>query len=115
MTPHTLTMQGGALRIEERLSSREKGSVEVERLTLQAALLKIDGPWTLPKAASYRRSPFLIAMGGRFASVLCGPRNQPCWFFFGTMDESFAASTSRSCANTSRRFETEVRCLRLLD
>jgi len=84
-------------------------------LTAREPLLKIDEAWKIPSAADLPRSPFPIAMGGTFVLALCGPGNRPFWYFSGTMDESFAASTSRSCANTSKPSGTKEQYLSQLD
>ena len=70
-------------------------------------LLKMDEAWKILSAASLQTSPFPIAMGGRSCLAHCGPSNRPCWFFSATMAEFFAASTPRSCANTSKSSGTK--------
>ena len=85
------------------------------RLTVGRALLKIDEAWKILSAAGSQRSSFLIAMGRRFVSALCGPGKPLFWFFCDITAESFAASTSRSCANTSKPSATKERPLRQLD
>jgi hypothetical protein len=84
------------------------------RLTAQEPLPKIEA-WKIPSVADLPRSPFPIAMGGTFVLALCGPGNRPFWFFCGTTAEFFAASTSRSCANTGKPSATEEPRLPPLD
>jgi|HubBroStandDraft_1064217.scaffolds.fasta_scaffold200590_3 hypothetical protein len=89
--------------------------MEEGRLTLFVAVLKMDEAWIVRSVADSQISPFPIVMDGRFVSALYGPGKRPFWFFCGTMDEFFAASTSRSCANTSRPSATKEPHLPRLD
>ena len=52
---------------------------------------------------------FRTPSGGKSVSVRCGRTNRPSSFFYGTMAEFFAASMSRSCANTSKTFWIRAR------
>jgi len=83
--------------------------VEAERLTVGSTLLKIDEAWKILSAAGLQRSPFPIVMGRSCVLGLCGRSNPQFWFFSGITAEYFAASTSRSCANTSKPSATKER------
>jgi hypothetical protein len=98
---YTRGQQGGAQE-EMKVSRVETQSQQAESLTAREPLLKINEAWKIPSAADSPRSRFPMAMGGRFVLGLCGLGNRPFWFFCDTTGEFFAASTSRSCANTSK-------------
>jgi hypothetical protein len=84
-------------------------------LTAREPLLKIDEEWKIRSTADSPKSPFPIAMGGTFVLALCGLGSRPFWFFCGTTGEFFAASMSRSCANTSKPSGRKEPLLPLLD
>jgi hypothetical protein len=98
---YTRRQRSGAQE-EMKVSGVETHSPQAGCLTAREPLLKIDEAWKTPSTADSPRSLFPTAMGGTFVLALCGPDNRPFWFFCGTTGEFFAASTSRSCANTSK-------------
>src|SRR5256884_5322651 len=51
---------------------------------------------------------FRSPLAKKFAWGRCGRASLRSSFFFATMDEFFAVSTSRSCANTSKPSSTKV-------
>jgi hypothetical protein len=111
---YTRRRQGGAQ--EEMKASRvETQSPQTGCLTAREPLLKIDEEWKTRSTADSPKSPFPIAMGGTFVLARYGTGSRPLWFFCGTTGEFFAASTSRSCANTSKPSGRKEPLLPLLD
>jgi hypothetical protein len=92
--------------LQERFRNRKEeeghSAKGLRGLTARDAITKIEQSWSNRSAASWQRSCFLMPMAGMFDWAHCGLTVPPLSFSFGIMDEFFAASMSRSCANASR-------------
>jgi hypothetical protein len=111
---YTRRQHGGAQE-EIKAFRVETQSPQARCLTAREPLEKADEEWKIPSTADSPKSSFPTAMGETFVLALCGPGSRPFWFSCGTTGEFFAASTSRSCANTSKPSGTTEPLLRPLD